>query len=79
MAVVAVVLNRLREADGQTTIRQIIGDRATFREAVDELDAYLQFRPEYVDRRQINAQLRALIQERESSHEIHDPGGDHDR
>ena len=62
MAVVAVVLNRLLKADDPTTIRQIIGDRETFREAVDQLDAYLQFRPEHFDRRDVNDQLRALRQ-----------------
>jgi hypothetical protein len=62
MAVVAVVLNRLLKADDQTTIRQIIGDRETFREAVDQFDAYLQFRPEHFDRRDVNNWLRALRQ-----------------
>ena len=61
MAVVATVLNRLLKADDQTTIRQIIGDRETFREAVDQLDAYLQFRPEHFDRRDVNTRLRALV------------------
>jgi hypothetical protein len=79
MATVATALERLLKADGQTTIRQVIGDRDTFREAVTHLDAYLQFRPEHGDRRQINAQLHALTQAQESRHEMHDPGGDHDR
>jgi len=79
MFVVTNVLERLVKADGQTTIRQVIGDRDTFREAVTEIDAYLQFRPTHVDRREINAQLHALTQEQESRHAMHDPGGDHDR
>jgi hypothetical protein len=62
MAVVATVLNRLLKADDQTTIRQIIGDQETFREAVDQLDVYLQFRPEHFDRRAVNNRLRALHQ-----------------
>lgn len=62
MAVVATVLNRLLKADDQTTIRQIIGDRETFRAAVDQLDAYLRFRPEHFDRRDVNTRLRALRQ-----------------
>jgi pRiA4b ORF-3-like protein len=62
MAVVAVVLNRLLKADDQTTIRQIIGDRETFRAAVDQLDAYLQFRPKHFDRRDVNHRLCALRQ-----------------
>ena len=56
MSVVATTLQRLLKADGQTTIRQIIGDRNTFREAVDQLDTYLQFQPERFDRRQVNGQ-----------------------
>jgi hypothetical protein len=62
MAVVARVLNRLLAADDQTTMRQIIGDRDAFRAAVDQLDAYLQFRPEHCDRRDINTRLRVLGQ-----------------
>jgi hypothetical protein len=57
MAVVARVLSCLLEADDHTTMRQIIGDRETFREAVDQLDAYLQFQPEHFDRRDVNARL----------------------
>src|SRR2546422_7849098 len=41
MAIVATALECLLKADGQTTIRQVIGDRDTFREAVAQLDAYL--------------------------------------
>ena len=62
MAVVARVLNRLLEADDHTTIRQIVGDRDTFREAVDQFDVYLQFRPEHFDRRDVNARLQVLVQ-----------------
>jgi hypothetical protein len=62
MAVVAMVLNRLLQADDQTMIRQIIGDQKTFRAAVDQLDAYLQFRPEHFDCRDVNNRLRALRQ-----------------
>jgi Plasmid pRiA4b ORF-3-like protein len=61
MAVVARVLNRLLKADDQTTVRQGIGDPETFRQAVDQLDAYLEFRPEHFDRRAVNAQLCALV------------------
>jgi hypothetical protein len=40
-----------------------MGDPETFREAVDQLDAYLQFQPEHVDRRDVNTQLCALVQQ----------------
>jgi hypothetical protein len=63
MAAVATALERLLKADDQTTIRQIIGDRNTFREAVDQLDAYLEFRPEHFDRRAVNIRLRMLVQQ----------------
>jgi len=63
MATVATALERLLKADDQTTVRQITGDRNTFRAAVDQLDAYLQFRPEHFDRRDVNAQLCALVRQ----------------
>jgi hypothetical protein len=63
MAVVATAFNRLLKADNRTTIRQVIGDPETFRAAVDQLDAYLQFQPEHFDRRDVNAQLCALVQQ----------------
>jgi hypothetical protein len=58
MSVVATALERLLQADGQTTVCQVIGNCTTFREAVNQLDAYLQFQPEQFDRGQVNAQLR---------------------
>ena len=63
MATLATALEHLLKADDQTTIRQIIGDRDTFREAVDQLDAYRQFRPEHFDRRDVNTRLRTLVQQ----------------
>jgi hypothetical protein len=63
MTVVARALDRLLAADDQTTMRQVIGDAETFRGAVDQLDAYLQFQPEHFDRRDVNAQLCALVQQ----------------
>ena len=62
MSVVATVLDRLLKADEQTTIRQVIGDRRAFREAVAQLDAYQKFQPERFDRRQVSGQLRAMAQ-----------------
>jgi hypothetical protein len=59
-AIVATTLRRVLDADDQTPIREVIGDPETLREAVTQLDEYLQFQPEHVDRRQINAQLHAL-------------------
>jgi len=61
MTVVARAFDRLLAADDQTTMRQVIEDAETFREAVDQLDAYLQFRPEHFDRRDVNTRLRALV------------------
>jgi hypothetical protein len=62
MATLATALERLLKADDQTTIGQVIGDPETFREAVAQLDAYRQFRPEHFARRDVNARLRALVQ-----------------
>jgi hypothetical protein len=62
MAIVATVLRRVLDADDQTPIRGVIGDPETLREAVAQLDAYLQFRPEHFDSRAVNARLRALSQ-----------------
>jgi hypothetical protein len=63
VATLATALERLLKADDQTTIRQVMGDHDTFRDAVGQLDAYLQFRPEHFDRRDVNAQLCALVQQ----------------
>jgi Plasmid pRiA4b ORF-3-like protein len=63
MTEIARALDRLLAADDQTTMRQVIGDAETFREAVDQLDAYLQCQPEHFDRRDGNAQLCALVQQ----------------
>jgi Plasmid pRiA4b ORF-3-like protein len=63
MVTLATALERLLKADDQTTIHQIRGDRDTFRDAVDQLDAYLEFQPEHFDRRDVNAQLCALVQQ----------------
>jgi hypothetical protein len=63
MTVVARALDRLLVADDQTTMRQVIGDAETFREAVDQLDASLQFQPDHFDRRDVKAQLCALVQQ----------------
>jgi hypothetical protein len=67
MATVATALKRILEANGQTLIRQVMGGPETLREAVDQLDAYLQFQPEHFDRRDVNALLRALVQQEEAS------------
>ena len=63
MATVGTALERLLAADDQTTIRQVIGDQETFQEAVDQLDVYLEFRPEHFDRRAVNIRLRTLVQQ----------------
>jgi len=56
MALVATALRRVLAADDQPPIREVIGDPETLREAGAQLDAYLQFQLEHVDRRPINAQ-----------------------
>jgi len=44
MGVVAEALTTLVAADPQTSVREALGDLDAFREAVDCLDAYEQFR-----------------------------------
>jgi hypothetical protein len=56
-------LDRLLKADDQITMCQVIGDRDTFREAVDQLDTYLRFRPQHFDRHDVNIRLRTLVQQ----------------
>ena len=63
MCVAAEAVRVLLETDPQTsvrdTIREAIGDLDTLQDAVDCLEAYQQLQPEHVDRRAINAHLRA--------------------
>jgi hypothetical protein len=63
MAIVSTTIEHMLEADAQTPIRQTIGDLETFRETVDQFDAYLRFQPAHFSRRDVNAQLCALVQQ----------------
>ena len=58
--VVAEALTTLLEADPQTSVRQALGDLDAFREAVDGLATYEQFRPYHFDWQAVNTQLQAL-------------------
>jgi hypothetical protein len=53
----------LLDADPQTSVREAVreavGGLDALQDAVDCLEAYQQFQPEHVDRRVINAHLRA--------------------
>jgi Plasmid pRiA4b ORF-3-like protein len=59
MGVVADAISTLLHADPQTSVRAALGDLEALREAVDCLDTYQRFQPEYFDRRAINAQLQS--------------------
>jgi Plasmid pRiA4b ORF-3-like protein len=61
MGVVAEALTTLLEADPQTSVREALGDLDAFREAVDCLEAYEQFRPDHFDRHEVNTQLQSLV------------------
>jgi hypothetical protein len=61
MGVVAEALTTLLEADPQTSVREALGDLDAFREAVDGLAAYEQFRPDQFDRHEVNTQLQSLV------------------
>ena len=61
MGVVAEAISTLLAADPQTSVRAALGDLDAFREAVDCLDAYEEFRPDHCDRHAVNTQLQALV------------------
>jgi hypothetical protein len=61
MGAVAEAINTLLAADPQTSVREALGDLDAFREAVDCLDAYEQFRPDHFDRHEVNTHLQALV------------------
>jgi hypothetical protein len=61
MGVVAEALTMLLAADPQTSVREALGDLDAFREAVDGLEAYEQFRPDHFDRHEVNTQLHSLV------------------
>jgi hypothetical protein len=61
MGVVAEAITTLLAADPQTSVREALGDLDAFREAVDGLDAYEQFRPDHFDRHEVNTHLHALV------------------
>ena len=61
MGVVAEAISTLLSADPQTSVRAALGDLDAFREAVDCLDAYEQFRPDHFDRREVNTQLQSVV------------------
>ena len=67
MGVVAEAITTLLEADPQTSVRAALGDLDAFREAVDCLEAYEQFRPDHFDRREINTQLQSLVWSKEGT------------
>lgn len=61
MGIVAEAISTLLAADPQTSVRAALGDLDAFREAVDCLDAYEQFRPDHCDRRAVNTHLHSLV------------------
>jgi hypothetical protein len=61
MGVVAEAISTLLHADPQTSVRAALGDLEALREAVDCLDTYQQFQPDYFDRCEINAQLQSRL------------------
>ncbi len=61
LGVMAKALQRFLDSGGD---RKVIGDLEELREAVDRVESYQQFRPDWFDRREVNRQLRALSQEK---------------
>ena len=61
MGVVAEAISSLLVADPQTSVREALGDLDEFREAVDCLKAYEQFRPDHFDRHEVNTHLQSVV------------------
>ena len=61
MGIVAEAISTLLAGNPQTSVREALGDLDAFREAVDCLDAYEQFRPDHFARHAINTQLQSLV------------------
>jgi hypothetical protein len=61
MQVVSEAISTLCAADPRTSVREALGDLDEFREAVDCLDAYQQFRPDHFDRHEANTQLQSVV------------------
>jgi hypothetical protein len=61
MGVVAEAINTLLAADPQTSVRAALGNLDEFREAVDCLAVYEQFRPDHFDRHAVNTQLHSVV------------------
>jgi hypothetical protein len=61
MQVVAEAISALLAVDPQTSVREALGELDEFREAVDCLDAYQQFRPDHFDQLESNTQLQSLL------------------
>jgi len=62
MLVAAEAVRAVLETDPQSFIREAIGDMEELREAVERLRDYHEFEPNTINRRRINAQLRAHAQ-----------------
>ena len=62
MLVAVEAVRAVLETDPQSSIREAIGDMEELREAVDRLKDYPEFEPDKINRRRINAQLRAHVQ-----------------
>ena len=60
--IMAKAIRRFLDSDGD---RHAIANLDELREAVDRVKAYQDFQPERFDRRELNRQLRALVQDRE--------------
>jgi hypothetical protein len=61
MRVVADAISTLLDADPQSSVRAALGDLEELREAVDCLDTYEQFRPDYFDRCKITAPWQSQV------------------
>lgn len=76
LRVVSEVIERVLKADEHATFREVIGDPDAFGKAVDDLETYQQFQPQQLNRRSINAQLRARSWKKGGQRATQSAGGD---
>jgi hypothetical protein len=60
LGVLVAAMQRVRDADGDQSVREAVGDLEELRDAVDRIEAYGAFKPERFVRRELNARLRTV-------------------
>ena len=58
LQLIADAVGRVLDAQGQERVRDVLGDVDALEEAIDRLETYQRFQPDYFDRRRINRRLK---------------------